>query len=164
MSNSIRRKFKRNRKNKQFSLDDVLAIHDNKLMTLQNCILCGAPPGNNRAGIFKIDPEHSHRYGGIPGRRRLQPYSICNACFKRPDKLVEVEAALAAGVDAIIQAASDIDNFCIACDGLADMLHVARANKVYGTCQHCLDTKDNLVAIVTGWNWWSFSCFPTTPP
>ena len=48
MSNSIRRKLKR----KRLGPDEVLAIHGKKLMLPQ--------------GI--IDPEHSHRYGGIPGR------------------------------------------------------------------------------------------------
>ncbi len=76
---------------------------------------------------------YSHRYGGIPGRRRLEPYSICNA-------LVDV---LAARTDAIIQADSDVGHFCIACDGGADMLHVAGESQVYGTCQHCRDTKSD---------------------
>lgn len=144
MSNSIRRKLKR----KRLSVDEALAIHRKKLMTQQHCILCGAPPGSNATGIYKISPEHSHRFGGIPGHSRLEPYSICIACRQRPDALVKVEAVLAARVDAVIKAASGTEHFCIACARQADMLHVGEAWQVYGTCQQCRDKKDNLVAIV----------------
>ena len=70
-------------------------------------------------------------------------------CQTGPVVGLKRESILTARTDAIMQAAPDVDHRCISCDGSADMLHIAGEWQVYGTCQHCRDTKDNLVAIVT---------------